>query len=102
MQEGIAANAGAYANAKNRAGEIFGVAHTVNTGNGRNHNNIAAARHQCGGSAKAQLFDLFINAEVFLDIGVGDRHIGFRLIIIVIRDKIVNRIFGKELLKFAV
>ena len=40
--------------------------------------------------------------EVLLDIGVGARDIGFRLVIVVIGDEILHRVVGKEALELAV
>ena len=40
--------------------------------------------------------------EFLLDVGVGARDIGFRLVVVVIRDEILDRVVGKERLELAV
>ena len=50
----------------------------------------------------AHAVDLLVDRGFLLDIGVGARHIGFRLVIIVIGDEIFDRIVGKEALELAV
>ena len=46
--------------------------------------------------------DLLVDRAVLLDIGVGARDIGFRLVIIVIRDEILDRVLREERLELAV
>jgi hypothetical protein len=46
--------------------------------------------------------DLFIYRAVFLDISVGARDIGFRLVIVVIADEILDRVLREESLEFAI
>ena len=50
----------------------------------------------------AHAVDLLVNIAFFFDIGVGARHIGFRLVIIVIRNEILDRIFWKEGFELAI
>ena len=40
--------------------------------------------------------------EVLLDIGVGARHIGLGLVVVVIRDEILDRVVGKKILELAI
>ena len=58
-----------------------------------------AARQQGGGSRMAQTVDLLVDGAVLLDIGVRRRQIGFRLIIIVIADKVLDGVVGQEFLE---
>ena len=50
----------------------------------------------------SQLVYLIVDLRIFFYICVRRRHIGFRLIIIIITDEILHRIFRKKLLKFSV
>ena len=50
----------------------------------------------------AKLVNLIIDRAVLLDIGIARRNIGLRLVVIIVGDKIFNRIVRKELLKLAV
>ena len=45
---------------------------------------------------------MFIDRGVFFDEHIARRHISFGLVIIVIRDEILDRILGKELAKFRI
>src|SRR3546814_7333209 len=46
--------------------------------------------------------DCLIHARLFFDVGVGTRHIGFGLVIIVIADEIFDGVLRKEVLELAV
>ncbi len=46
--------------------------------------------------------DLLVDRAFLLDIGVGARHIGFRLIIVVVRNEIFDRVVWKETLELAI
>ncbi len=50
----------------------------------------------------AHAVDLLVDRGVFLDIGVGARDVGFRLVVIVIADEILDGVVGKETLELAV
>ena len=50
----------------------------------------------------AHAVDLLVDRGILLDIGVGARDIGFRLVVIVIADEIFDRVVGKEALELAV
>src|SRR4030042_1554220 len=49
----------------------------------------------------AQLVDLLVYIGPLLYVGIGTGDIGFRLVIIVIADKILYSIVGEELFKFS-
>ena len=49
------------------------------------------------GSGQAHLINMFVNRRIFFNEGIACRNIGFRLVIIIIRNKILNRITWKEL-----
>ena len=50
----------------------------------------------------AHAVDLLVDRGILLDVGVGARDIGFRLVVIVIRDEILHRVVGEEALELAV
>ncbi len=50
----------------------------------------------------AHAVDLLVDRGILLDIGVGARDVGFRLVVIVIRDEIFHRVVGEEALELAV
>ena len=50
----------------------------------------------------AHAVDLLVDRAFLLDVGVGARHIGFRLVVVVIGDEIFDRVVGKEALELAI
>ena len=82
--------------------EILRIAYSVQAGNAGNHNHVAPSGHQGRGCAQPQLVYLVVDGQVFLDVGVCDRQVGFRLVVVVIRYEIFNRVGGEETLEFAV
>ena len=63
---------------------------------------IPAPRHQGGGGTHAELIDFIIDTQVFLDIGIRDRDVGFRLVVVVVGDEILHRIMREKRLELAV
>ena len=61
-----------------------------------------APGEQAAGGAVAKLVDLFVDRGVFFDKGVGGRDIGFGLVIVVVGDKVLNGVLGKQLFELAV
>ncbi|MNY44582.1 hypothetical protein D3C86_1796200 [compost metagenome] len=51
---------------------------------------------------QTQLFDLLIDHQVLFNVGIGGGNECFRLVIVVVADKILDGIGRKKLLKFAV
>ena len=45
---------------------------------------------------------MVVHLRVFLDIGIGRRHIRLGLVVVVIGNEILHRVVGEELLEFAV
>ena len=85
-----------------RSVEILRVPDTVETRHARYHDNIPAPGKERGRGTQTQFLYLLVDGEVFFDIGIGGRKIGFRLVIIVIRDEILHGILREERLEFAV
>ena len=50
----------------------------------------------------AHAVDLLVDGGFLLDIGVGARDVGFRLVIVVVGDEILDRVVGEEALELAV
>ncbi len=50
----------------------------------------------------AHAVDLLVHRGVLLDIGVGARDIGFGLVVVVIRDEILDRVLGEEALHLGI
>ncbi len=50
----------------------------------------------------AHAVDLFVDGGILLDIGVGARDIGFRLVVVVIGDEILDRVLREEVLHLRV
>ena len=48
-----------------------------------------------------QLFDLVIDGAVLLDVGIGGGDVGFRLVVVVVADKVLHRVFREKLLELA-
>jgi hypothetical protein len=51
---------------------------------------------------KPESLDLFVDRRILLDVGVGTRDVGFRLIIIEVADEIFHRVPREELLELRV
>ena len=72
------------------------VTERVDTRNARNYYNVATLK-QRRGRGMAQAVDFVVYRHIFFDICVRVRYICLGLVIIVIRYKILHRIFGEEL-----
>ena len=70
----------------------------VDTRNAGNDNNVTAFSDS-GGSGMSKLIYLVINRAVLFDIDVLARHIGFRLIIVIVGHEIFHGIVRKKLLE---
>ena len=80
---------------------FLGGTEAIDTGYAGNDNNIPSGPEGIGGRVPHPV-DLFINGRVFLDITIGRGEIGFRLIVVVITDKILHRVLGEELRKLSI
>ena len=83
------------------AGIAFDRANAVNA-RYRRHDYHIVAFQQCACCRVAHAVNLLVYIAFFFDIGVGARHIGFGLVIIVIRNEILDRIFRKEGFELAI
>ena len=73
----------------------------VNTGYGTDYNHILPG-HERTGSLQTQFINLFIYRGVLFNVSVCYRQVGFRLVIVVIADKIFHCIMGEKLFEFTV
>ena len=78
---------------------FFRITERIYTRNGRNYYNVTAFE-QCAGCGVAKLVYFIIYRCVFFNINVLAGYICLRLIIIVIRNKVFDRIFGKQRFEF--
>ena len=81
-------------------GVVDRIAQTVDTGHRGDDDHIPPLK-ETGGRAVAQALDLIVDGTVLLDEGISVRDIGLRLVIVVVGDKVLDRVFGKELLELA-
>ena len=51
---------------------------------------------------KPQALDLFVNRRILLDVGVGARDVGLRLVVIEVADEILDRVAREELFELRV
>ena len=50
----------------------------------------------------AHAVDLLVDRAFLLDVGVGARHVGFGLVVVVVGDEVLDRVVGEEALELAV
>ncbi len=74
---------------------------TIDTGDRGDNDHIIPFQNGAGGRV-AHPVDLLIDRRVLLDEGIGARHIGFRLVVVVIGDEILDGIIRKEGLELAI
>ena len=76
----------------------------ANAVNGRHcgHNDHIAPLHEAFGARKAHLLNVLVDGAVFFNKQVALRHIGLRLVVVVITYKVLHRIFRKKFPKLAV
>ena len=79
----------------------LGLADTVD-GRHSGHNHHIAPFQQTLGAAQPHLLDVLVDGAVLLDEQVALRHVGFRLVVVVVADEILHRVLRKELAEFAV
>ena len=75
---------------------LFGRSQAEYAGYGRHYERIAACEQRPRGGV-AELVQLFIDVGVFLDVGIGARHIGFGLVVVVVAYEILHGVVGEEL-----
>ena len=56
---------------------------------------VAALEERPGGR-QPHAVDLLVDRRLFLDVRVGRRHVGFRLVVVVVADEVLDRVLGEE------
>ena len=79
----------------------FDISDAIDAGDGGDHDHIITFQKRARGGM-AHAVDLLVDGAFLLDEGIRTRHIGFRLIIVVIGNEIFHRIVGKEALELAI
>ena len=76
-------------------------ADAVDAGDRGDDDDVVALEHRAGRGV-AHAVDLLVDVGFLLDIGVGARDVGLRLVIVVVGDEILDRVVGEEALELAV
>ena len=74
---------------------------SVDTGHAGDNNDVTAGE-QRRRRGEPQAVNFFVNLDIFFDIGISGRDIGFRLVVVVVADEVMHRVIGKEISKLAV
>ena len=80
---------------------IFRRSDAVDARNARDHDDVAA-REQRARRGKSQALDLLVNRRILLDVSVGARNVGFRLVVIEVADEIFDGVVREELFELGV
>ncbi len=76
-------------------------ADAVDARHGRHDDDVVALQQGARGGV-AHAVDLLVHRQFLLDVGVGARHVGFGLVVVVVGDEILHRVVGEEALELAV
>ena len=76
-------------------------ADTVDAGDRGDDDDVVALEQRARGRV-AHAVDLLVDRGFLLDEGVGARHIGFRLVVVVVGDEIFDRVVGEEVLELGI
>ena len=68
----------------------------------RSDDHRVTALHQRLGRRQPHLLDVLVDRRILLDEGIRGRHVGFRLVIIVVGDEVLHRVAREEFLHLAV
>ncbi len=94
--EGVAADALADLQGDHRLQILLGSTEAVDAGDSGDHDDIATAQQRVRRGV-AQALDLGVDRGVLLDEGVRLRHVGLWLVVVVIRDEVLDRVVREEL-----
>ena len=76
-------------------------ADAVDAGDRGDDDDVVALQHRARRGV-AHAVDLLVDRRFLLDIGVGARDVGLRLVIVVVGDEVLDRVVGEEALELAV
>ena len=72
------------------------IADAVDTGDSR-HDHRVAPLHQRLRCRESHLLDVVVDARILLDEEITRRYVGFRLVVVVVGDEVLDRVIGEEL-----
>ena len=75
---------------------LLGRPQPVDTRHRRHHDHVPPGQKRLGGGV-AQPVDLVVHRRVLLDVGVGGRHVGLGLVVVVVRHEVLHPVVGEEL-----
>ena len=76
-------------------------ADAVDARHGGDDDDVVALQQRARGGV-AHAVDLLVHRRFLLDVGVGARHVGFGLVVVVVGDEVLHRVVGEEALELAV
>ena len=82
--------------------KLYRISNTVQARYGGDDEYISSSRQKGRGGANSQSLNVFIDVQVFFNKHTTGRDISFRLVIVVVRNKIFHGIVGKKLLELLV
>ncbi len=83
---------------QNEALILLRLTETVDARHGRNDDHVFALEQRARGGV-AHLVDLVVDVGVFGDVGVGARDVGLGLVVVVVRDEVLDGVAREELLE---
>ena len=82
--------------------KLVRVADPVEARHGSHHDHVPARGEQRRHGRKAEFFDVFVDREVFLDVGAGRRDVSLGLVVVVIRNEVFDGVFREKSLELRV
>ena len=101
LQQGIARDAHPGFEKNQHAVIRIRIAETVNARDARDHDYIASFKQRAR-RRHAQAIDVFVDDRVLFDVSVRRRNVGFGLVIVVVRNEILDGVFRKERPEFLI
>ena len=80
---------------------VIGRAQAVDARHRGDHHGVFAGQQRAHGR-EAQAFDLVVDRRILLDVGVGPRDVGLRLIVVEVADEVLDRVVREEVLELRV
>jgi hypothetical protein len=81
---------------------FVGGADAVDAAHRRDDDDVPVPAQERAGGPQAEPVDLVVDGGVLLDVGVGDRHVGLRLVVVVVRDEELDPVLREEALELGV
>ncbi len=79
----------------------LGRSEAVDAGDARDNDDVAALEERPRGR-QPHAIDLVVDRRFLLDVGVGRRHVGFGLVVVVVADEVLDGVLGEEAPEFLV